>query len=100
MNITRGKTIIAKQAEITIWHLFSKRFEDKVMKLRSEDKKLADKTVRSQIYAKMKLYLMDIFDEYLHIMICKVRKINKLFGYKYDSVILKKIDGIIRYMVN
>ncbi|RIA87797.1 hypothetical protein C1645_807128 [Glomus cerebriforme] len=60
---------------------------------KSNDKKLTDKTARLQIYAEMKPYLMGISDRYLHIMICKARKINKLFGYKYDPVTLKKIDA-------
>jgi hypothetical protein len=33
-------------------------------------------------------------------MTCKARKINKLFGYEYDPVTLKKFDGIEGYMVN
>ncbi|CAG8460215.1 2226_t:CDS:2 [Dentiscutata heterogama] len=41
-NVSRNKSIIAKQTEITAWCLFSKRFEDKVMELRSNDNKLAD----------------------------------------------------------
>jgi hypothetical protein len=86
-NVARNKLIIAKQAEITAWCLFSERFEDKVVELRSNDKKLT------------KLYLTGVFDRYLRVMTCKVRKINKLFGYEYDLVTLKKIDGITGYMV-
>ncbi len=71
-----------------------------VMKLRSEDKKLADKTAKLQIYTEMKPYLIGISDRYLYVMICKARKINKLFGYEYDSVTLKKINDIAGYMVN
>ncbi len=48
----------------------------------------------------MKPYLTGIFDEYLHIMTYKIRKINKLFGYKYDSITLKKIDNIVEYIIN
>ncbi|CAI2201403.1 419_t:CDS:2, partial [Funneliformis geosporum] len=57
------------------------------------------KTARSQIYAEMRPYLTGISDRYLHVMTCKARKINKLFGYEYDSVTLKKSDGIPGYMV-
>ena len=32
-------------------------------------------------------------------MTCKARKINKLFGYRYDPVTLKKIKGLPGYMV-
>jgi len=38
--------IIVKWAEIIAWSLFSERFEDKVIELRSVDKKLVDKTAR------------------------------------------------------
>jgi hypothetical protein len=99
-NVARNKSIIAKQEEITAWHLFSERFKDKVIELRSEDKKFTDKTARSQIYAEMKQYLTGVSDGYLCVMTCKARKINKLFGYEYDFVTLKKIDGIAEYMVN
>ena len=98
-NVARNKSIIAKQAEITAWCLFSERFEDKVVELRSEDKKLVDKTARSQIYAEMKPYLTCVSDGYLRVMTCKARKINKLFGYEYDLVTLKKNKGIGGYMV-
>jgi hypothetical protein len=27
---------------------------------------------------------MNIFNRYLYVIICKARKINKLFGYKYN----------------
>jgi hypothetical protein len=81
-NGARNRSITAKRAEITAWHLFSEGFEDKVVELRTKDKKLADKTARSQIYAEMKPYLTGIFNRYLHVMICKARKINKLFGYE------------------
>ncbi|PKY58271.1 hypothetical protein RhiirA4_429590, partial [Rhizophagus irregularis] len=99
-NVARNKSITAKRSEITLWCLFSKKFEDKVVELRSGDKKLADKTARSQIYAEMKPYLTGVSDGYLRVMTCKARKINKLFGYEYDPVTLKRIDGIAGYMVN
>ncbi|CAG8564287.1 9481_t:CDS:2, partial [Cetraspora pellucida] len=41
------------------------------MELRFEDKKLADRTARLQIYAKMKLYLTGVLDGYLRTIICK-----------------------------
>src|SRR4051794_14816127 len=92
--------IIAKLSEITLWYLFSKKFEDKVVELRSNDKKLTDQTARKQIYNEMKPYLTGVSDGYLRTITCKAQKINKLFGYEYDSVTLKKIDGIPGYMVN
>ncbi|GBB83485.1 hypothetical protein RclHR1_01020026 [Rhizophagus clarus] len=61
------------------------------MKLRSNDKKRIDLMVRKQIYNGMRPYFTGISDGYLHVITCKARKINKLFGYEYDSVILKKI---------
>src|ERR1041384_6701597 len=70
------------------------------MELRSNDKKLTDQTARKQIYNEMKPYLADVLIGYLRVMTCKARKINKLFGYEYDPVTLKKIDGITGYMVN
>ncbi|CAG8683856.1 4902_t:CDS:2, partial [Dentiscutata heterogama] len=36
----------------------------------------------------------DVTDGYLRVMTCKARKINKLFGYEYDPVTLKKNKGI------
>ncbi|CAB5384810.1 unnamed protein product [Rhizophagus irregularis] len=80
VNVARGKTIIAKRAEITAWYLFSKRFEEKVVELRSNNKKLTDQTARKQIYDDMKSYFTGISDRYLCVMTCKARKINKLFG--------------------
>ena len=99
-NVARNKTILAKRSEITLWCLFSERFEDKVVELRSNDKKLMDQTARKQIYNEMKPYLADVSIGYLQVMTCKARKINRLFGYKYDPVTLKKIKGIPEYMVN
>jgi len=43
-NVARNKTIVAKRSEITLWCLFSERFEDKVVELRSNEKKLTDLT--------------------------------------------------------
>ncbi|RIA80835.1 hypothetical protein C1645_744969 [Glomus cerebriforme] len=91
--------IIAKRSEITLWCLFSERFEEKVVELRSNDKKLMDLTARKWIYNEMKLYFIDISIGYLQVITCKVRKINKLFGYRYDPVTLKKIKGILGYIV-
>ena len=51
------------------------------MKLRSKNKNLKNKIVRSQIYNKMKPYLSGVSDEYLRKIISKARKINKLFRY-------------------
>ena len=48
----------------------------------------------------MKPYLTGISDEYLRVRTSRARKINKLFGFEYDPVTLKKIDGIPGYMVN
>jgi len=69
------------------------------MELRSNDKKLIDQTVRKQIYSKIKPYFIGISVGYLYVMICRARKINKLFEYKYDSIILKKIEGIGKHMI-
>ena len=88
--------ILAKRAEITAWCLFSEKFEDKVMKLRSNDKKLMDQTARKQIYNEMKPYFTGVSVGYLRVMTCRARKINKLFGYEYDPVTLKEIKGIGR----
>ncbi|PKK58917.1 hypothetical protein RhiirC2_871414, partial [Rhizophagus irregularis] len=90
-SIARKNSIKAKQEEISSWGRYSERFEDKVMKLRSEDKNLKDKTARSQIYNEMKPYLSGVSDEYLRKITSKARKINKLFGYDYDPITLKKI---------
>ena len=99
-SIARKNSIKAKQEEISSWGRYSERFEDKVMKLRSEDKNLKDKTARSQIYNEMKPYLSGVSDEYLRKITSKARKINKLFGYDYDPITLKKIKGIGWHMVN
>ncbi|CAI2190440.1 8737_t:CDS:2, partial [Funneliformis geosporum] len=61
---------------------------------RSEKENLSNslpKTARKQIYNEMKPYLTHVSIGYLQIMTCKARKINKLFGYKYDPITLKKI---------
>jgi len=47
----------------------------------------------------MKPYLIGISDGYLCVMTCRARKINKLFGYEYDPVTLKKIKDIGGYIV-
>ncbi|CAG8715215.1 17856_t:CDS:2, partial [Racocetra fulgida] len=91
--VTRKKSIIAKREEISSWGCFSERFEDKVVELRSGDKKLTDQTARKRIYDEMVPYLTDVTDGYLRVMTCKARKINKLFGYEYDPVTLKKNKG-------
>ena len=70
------------------------------MKLRSNDKKLIDQIARKQIYNEMKPYLSGVSDEYLRKITSKARKINKLFGYDYDPITLKKIKGIGWHMVN
>src|SRR6266498_3176454 len=98
-NVARNKMIVAKRSEITLWYLFSERFEDKVVELRSNNKKLTDLTARKRIYNEMKPYLTDVLIGYLQVMTCKARKINKLFGYRYDPVTLKKIKGIPGYLV-
>ncbi|CAG8626377.1 17713_t:CDS:2 [Gigaspora rosea] len=97
--VTRKKSIIAKREEISSWGCFSERFEDKVVELRSGDKKLTDQTARKRIYDEMVPYLTDVTDGYLRVMTCKARKINKLFGYEYDPVTLKKNKGIGWHMV-
>ncbi|RIB00668.1 hypothetical protein C2G38_2150772 [Gigaspora rosea] len=97
--VQEKKSIIAKREEISSWGCFSERFEDKVVELRSGDKKLTDQTARKRIYDEMVPYLTDVTDGYLRVMTCKARKINKLFGYEYDPVTLKKNKGIGWYMV-
>src|SRR6266498_1171774 len=82
-NVARNKMILAKRSEITLWYLFSERFEDKVVELRFNNKKLTDLTARKRIYNEMKPYLTDVSIGYLQVMTCKARKINRLFGYKY-----------------
>ncbi len=69
------------------------------MKLRFNDKKLTDQIAKKQIYNEMKLYLTGVLVEYLCVMTYKIRKINKLFGYEYNPVTLKKIEDIERYMI-
>ncbi|CAB4376273.1 unnamed protein product [Rhizophagus irregularis] len=98
-NGARNKSIIAKQTEISLWWCYSEKFEDKVVELRSGNKKLTDKTARSQIYAEMKPYLTGVSDGYLRKITSKARKINKLFGYEYDPVTLQKIKGIGGHMI-
>ncbi|RGB38262.1 hypothetical protein C1646_755988, partial [Rhizophagus diaphanus] len=92
-SITRKNSIKAKQEEILSWGRYSEKFEDKVMKLRSKNKNLKDKIARSQIYNEMKPYLSGVSDEYLRKITSKTRKINKLFGYDYDPITLKKIKN-------
>ncbi|UZO11112.1 uncharacterized protein OCT59_002686 [Rhizophagus irregularis] len=92
VNVARGKTIIAKRAEITAWYLFSKRFEEKVVELRSNNKKLTDQTARKQIYDDMKSYFTGISDRYLCVMTCKARKINKLFGTGQSKTITSRMS--------
>ena len=53
-SVARNKTISAKQTEISLWCYYSEKFEDKVVELRSGDKKLTDQTARKQIYDEMK----------------------------------------------
>ncbi|GBC45505.2 hypothetical protein GLOIN_2v1738149 [Rhizophagus irregularis DAOM 181602=DAOM 197198] len=98
-SIARKNSIKAKQEEISSWGRYSERFEDKVIKLRSEDKNLKDKTARSQIYNEMKPYLSGVSDEYLRKITSKARKINKLFGYDYDPITLKKIKDQVNLTV-
>ena len=69
------------------------------MELRSNDKKLTDQTARKEIYNEMKPYLTGVSDGYLRVITCKARKINKLFGFEYDPVTQKKINGIGWHMV-
>ncbi|CAB4446929.1 unnamed protein product [Rhizophagus irregularis] len=61
-NVARNKMILVKRSEITLWCLFSERFKDKVVELRSNDKKLTDLTARKQIYNKMKPDTSDVAD--------------------------------------
>jgi hypothetical protein len=75
-NNAKKNTIKAKRTEISSWCCYSERFEDKVMELRSEDKKLTDQTARKRIYNEIKPLLTGVSDGYLRVMTCKARKIN------------------------
>ncbi|RHZ54529.1 hypothetical protein Glove_426g9 [Diversispora epigaea] len=99
-SIVRKNLINTKREEILSWGRYSERYENKAIELKSENKNLTDKSARNRIYNEMKPYLSSISDRYLRVMTCKVRKINKLFGYEYDLVTLKKINGIGWHIVN
>ncbi|RGB30243.1 hypothetical protein C1646_765576 [Rhizophagus diaphanus] len=60
--------------------------------LNPNSKKLVDRTTKLQLYIEIKSYLTGVSNTYLHVKTCKTRKINKLFGFEYDPVTLKKID--------
>ncbi|CAI2193943.1 8655_t:CDS:2, partial [Funneliformis geosporum] len=91
-----SKTIVSSSIDIKrLANLFSQAdsARKKLIIAKSEDKKLANKTASTQIYAKIKLYLTDISDEYLCVRTSKARKINKLFGFEYDSITLNKVKS-------
>ncbi|RHZ75720.1 hypothetical protein Glove_212g55 [Diversispora epigaea] len=73
------KNITNSTEDLTLRGRYSKRYEDKGLN-------------------EMRPYLSGVSDGYLRIMTCKARKVNKLFGYEYDLVILKKINDIRWYM--
>ncbi|RIA80131.1 hypothetical protein C1645_839244 [Glomus cerebriforme] len=105
-NVQASSSIVTEFVQDLLEELLSSddplqtiKFEDKVVKLRSNDKKLTDLTARKQIYNEMKPYFTDVSIGYLQVMTCKARKINRLFGYKYDPATLTKIKGIPGYMV-
>ncbi|CAI2179931.1 9244_t:CDS:2 [Funneliformis geosporum] len=77
-------------AEISSWGCFSERFENKVVKLRSKDKKLADKTARIQIYAEIKPYLTDILDKYLRVRTSKIKS-KTIIDQSYENEITSTI---------
>ncbi|GBC39744.2 hypothetical protein GLOIN_2v1470683 [Rhizophagus irregularis DAOM 181602=DAOM 197198] len=79
-NGARNRSITTKRSEITTWRLFSERFENKVLEPRAENKKLADRTAKTQIYSEMKPYLTDISDEYLCVKAFKARKLTSYLG--------------------
>ncbi|RHZ87881.1 hypothetical protein Glove_29g91 [Diversispora epigaea] len=95
----RKKSIKAKQEEILSWGRYSEKYEDRFIKLISENKNLKDKTARTQIYNEMKPYLAGISDEYLRKITSKARKILKLFGWEYDTIAREKVNGIGWHMV-
>ncbi|CAG8503640.1 3290_t:CDS:2 [Acaulospora colombiana] len=95
----RKKSIKAKQEEILSWGRYSEKYEDRFIKLISENKNLKDKTARTQIYNEMKPYLTGISDEYLRKITSKARKILKLFGWEYDTITQEKVNGIGWHMV-
>ncbi|CAG8447472.1 9830_t:CDS:2 [Acaulospora colombiana] len=85
--------------EILSWGRYSEKYEDRSIKLISENKNLKDKTARTQIYNEMKPYLTGISDEYLRKITSKARKILKLFGWEYDTITQEKVNGIGWHMV-
>ncbi|CAG8813564.1 16975_t:CDS:2, partial [Racocetra persica] len=93
-SVARKNSINTKRKVILSWGRYSERFEDKVIELRSENKNPTGKTARNRIYNEMKPYPPGISGEYLRVMTCKARKINKLFGYEYDLSTLKKINDL------
>ncbi|CAI2197593.1 9214_t:CDS:2, partial [Funneliformis geosporum] len=86
MNIVHDQEKIS--LEVSVQKMLERLNED--VSQRESDSGL-DKTARSQIYNEMKPYLSGVSDEYLRKITSKVRKINKLFGYDYDPITLKKI---------
>lgn len=86
------RRIQSKQSDqrFHLWCCYSERFEDKIVKLRSEDKILTDQIAMKRIYNEMKPFLTG----FQQISTCNARKINKLFGYEYDPETLEKINGI------
>src|SRR6266540_3595850 len=117
---TETKSLEDKETDDFLDEVYKKRVSDEIRQ-RNKEKKIQrestvpsdlscvtetslrnhkDKTARSQIYNEMKPYLSGISDEYLCKITSKARKINKLFGYNYDSITLKKIKGIGWHMIN
>ncbi|CAB5390083.1 unnamed protein product [Rhizophagus irregularis] len=89
-NGARNRLITTKRSEITTWRLFSEKFENKVLEPRAKNKKLADRTARTQIYAEMKPYLTGISDEYLRVRAFRARK---LISYLDLNMILWNYGG-------
>ncbi|RIA96776.1 hypothetical protein C1645_814978 [Glomus cerebriforme] len=83
-NGVRNRSITAKRAEITAWRLFSERFENKILELKSEYKKFADRTARTQIYAKMKPYLIGYM---VNQVTCSADRISKLTNPQIEYII-------------
>ncbi|PKC69626.1 hypothetical protein RhiirA1_503986 [Rhizophagus irregularis] len=78
-NGARNRLITTKRSEITTWRLFSEKFENKVLEPRAKNKKLADRTARTQIYAEMKPYLTErIHNELTHKEVARLEALETI----------------------
>ncbi|RGB39318.1 hypothetical protein C1646_754632 [Rhizophagus diaphanus] len=88
-NNAKKSTIKAKRTEISSWCCFSERFEDKVMELRSEDKKLTNQTTRKRIYNEMKPFLQVFLIGWhmIHRDTCSADSISRLINHQIKYII-------------